>query len=243
MTAIFTKEIRQFFSTFGGVLIFSIFLLLNSIFLWISNAAGTNILSLSYSNIDGLFFLSPFLFIIFIPTICMKLFSEEFNSGTSEILLTKAISTWRIVLGKYFASIALLLIFIIPTFFFPISVSLLSDSEGIDLGGLIGSYIGLFLLGAIFCSIGIFTSALSSNNISSLILSVILCSLLFFGFDIISKLSVLKNYELLISNFGISPHYKTMSMGLISLKDTVYFISTISFFLIMTETIIKLRKQ
>ena len=243
MIPIFTKEIRHYFGSLSAMVILSVFLLLNSIFLWWINQARTNILSLEYSNIDGFFFLSPFLFIIFIPTICMKLFSEEFNSGTAEILLTKAIPVWKVVLGKYLASIVLLLIFIIPTICFPISVSILSDNVGIDFGGLMGSYLGLLLLGSIFCSIGIFTSALSSNNISSLILSVILCSFLFFGFDIVNEISLFSNFEIVVSNFGISPHYKTMSKGLITLKDVIYFISTISFFLIMTEAIVKLRNR
>lgn len=234
MKAIFKKEINMFFSSLNGTLIIAIFLLINSSLLWWISATGQNILEEGYSNIDPLFFIAPFLLILFIPAICMNSFSTEIEKGTMETLKTKPITNLQIILGKYFAIITIVSLSILPTFTYLFSVYYLSEN-GIDLGGITGSYIGLFLLSFVFASISFFCSSLSRNPLSSLIISIIMCSLFYFGFDIISNIDTLETFKIEISKLGIASHYKTLSKGLLALTDVLYFLIITMLFLQFTN--------
>lgn len=234
MKAIFKKEINMFFSSLNGTLIIAIFLLINSSLLWWISATGQNILEAGYSNIDPLFFIAPFLLILFIPAICMNSFSTEIEKGTIETLKTKPITNLQIILGKYFAIITIVSLSILPTFTYLFSVYYLSEN-GIDLGGITGSYIGLFLLSFVFASISFFCSSLSRNPLSSLIISIIMCSLFYFGFDIISNIDTLEPFKIEISKLGIASHYKTLSKGLLALTDVLYFLIITMLFLQFTN--------
>jgi len=234
MKAIFKKEINMFFSSLNGTLIIAIFLLINSSLLWWISATGQNILEAGYSNIDPLFFIAPFLLILFIPAICMNSFSTEIEKGTIETLKTKPITNLQIILGKYFAIITIVSLSILPTFTYLFSVYYLSEN-GIDLGGITGSYIGLFLLSFVFASISFFCSSLSRNPLSSLIISIIMCSLFYFGFDIISNIDTLETFKIEISKLGIASHYKTLSKGLLALTDVLYFLIITMLFLQFTN--------
>ena len=234
MKAIFKKEINMFFSSLNGTLIIAIFLLINSSLLWWISATGQNILEAGYSNIDPLFFIAPFLLILFIPAICMNSFSTEIEKGTIETLKTKPITNLQIILGKYFAIITIVSLSILPTFTYLFSVYYLSEN-GIDLGGITGSYIGLFLLSFVFASISSFCSSLSRNPLSSLIISIIMCSLFYFGFDIISNIDTLETFKIEISKLGIASHYKTLSKGLLDLTDVLYFLIITMLFLQFTN--------
>ena len=234
MKAIFKKEINRFFSSPSGTLIIVIFLLINSSLLWWISGTGQNILEAGYSNIDPLFFIAPFLLILFIPAICMNSFSAEIENGTIETLKTKPITNLQIILGKYFAIITIVSLSILPTFTYLFSVYYLSEN-GIDLGGITGSYIGLFLLSFVFASISLFCSSLSRNPLSALIISIIMCSLFYFGFDIISNIDTLETFKIEISKLGIASHYKTLSKGLLALTDVLYFLIITMLFLQFTN--------
>jgi len=234
MKAIFKKEIDMFFSSFSGTLIIAIFLLSNSILLWWISGTGQNILEIGYSNIDALFFIAPFLLLLFIPTISMNSFSSEIENGTIETLKTKPISSFEIITGKYLAIITIVSLSILPTLTYVFTINYLSEN-GIDSGGIIGSYIGLFLLSFVFTSISLFCSSISKNPLSALMISVIICSLFYFGFDIISNIDAVESFKIEISEIGIATHYKTMSTGILSLSDLLYFLIIIMLFLQFTN--------
>jgi len=234
MKAIFKKEINMFFSSFSGTLIIALFLLSNSVLLWWISGTGQNILEIGYSNIDPLFFIAPFLLLLFIPAISMNSFSSEIENGTIETLKTKPISSLQIITGKYLAIITIVSLSILPTLTYVFTINYLSEN-GIDSGGIIGSYIGLFLLSFVFTSISLFCSSISKNPLSVLIISVIICSLFYFGFDIISNIDTVESFKIEISEIGIATHYKTMSTGLLSLSDLLYFLIIIMLFLQFTN--------
>ena len=234
MKAIFKKEINMFFSSFSGTLIIALFLLSNSVLLWWISGTGQNILEIGYSNIDPLFFISPFLLLLFIPAISMNSFSSEIENGTIETLKTKPISNLQIITGKYLSIITIVSLSILPTLSYVFTINYLSEN-GIDRGGIIGSYIGLFLLSLVFTSISLFCSSISKNPLSALIISVIICSLFYFGFDIISNIDAVESFKIEISEIGIATHYKTMSTGLLSLSDLLYFLIIIMLFLQFTN--------
>ncbi|KXK30537.1 MAG: gliding motility-associated ABC transporter permease GldF [Bacteroidetes bacterium OLB12] len=179
-------------------------------------------------------------FIFLVPAITMKSFAEEKKLGTLELLLTKPLSDWDVVLGKFLAAFALVLLALVPTVIYYLSVYQLGNPVGnIDSAGVWGSYIGLALLAMIFCAIGLLASSLTTNQIVSFILAAFLCFLIYTGFD---SLATFGNNALLIKQLGILYHYDSLSKGLIDSRDVVYFISITAFILVATRTVIGSRQ-
>ena len=161
MIALLKKEINLFFSSVIGVLTIVLFLLINALFLWIFSG-DFNLLDFGYATLDPFFMISPVIFLIFIPAVCMRLFSEEYQSGTMESLLTKPISLWNVIFSKFLAANVLVLFAIIPTLIYFVSIYYLGETIGnLDFGGIMGSYIGLLMLSSTFIAIGIFSSSIS----------------------------------------------------------------------------------
>ncbi len=235
MITILWKEINSFFSSLIAYIAIGIFLVFLSLMLWIF--PDNSILEYPYASLDGLFTLAPMIFLFLIPAITMRSFSEEIQNGTIELLVTKPISIWEIILGKYFAAVLLIIISIIPTFIYYISVYLLGSPPGnLDTGAIIGSYIGLIFLGASFASIGIFTSCFSKNQIVAFISATFLCFIFYWAFLYISKLPfIVGKIDDVILKFGIDNHYQSLSRGVIDTRDIVYFLSLIFFFLYSTK--------
>ncbi|WP_375240995.1 gliding motility-associated ABC transporter permease subunit GldF [Polaribacter sp.] len=233
MIAILKKEFNSFFSSPIAYLVIGVFLLINGLFLWVFKD-DFNILNAGFADLNPFFYLAPWVFLFLIPAITMKSFADEFSNGTIELLKTKPISNWQIVLGKFSASLILVIIAILPTLTYVYTVYQLGSSVGnLDIGATIGSYIGLLLLAATYTAIGLFTSTISKNQIVAFILGVLITFLLFYGFDAIS-VSLDNNY--VIKKLGINEHYKSISRGVIDTRDIIYFLSITFFFLFITKT-------
>ena len=243
MIALYKKEISVFFSSIIGYLIIGLFLFINSLILW-HDISDINILDNAYANMDSLFSIAPLIFLVFIPAVSMRVFAEEFNTGTIETLMTKPITAFNIVLAKYLAVLSLILISIIPTIIYVVSIYFLGEIIGnLDLASIVGSYIGLILLSSIFSAISVYASSLSSNQIVAFILAIIICSFFYFGLDLLSQVPLLLSVDLIIQKIGISFHYNMLSKGLIKLSDFVYFISISLLFIKLAEGVIKRRKS
>ena len=227
MLSIIKKEFNSFFASPIAYLVIGVFLLVNGLFLFVFND-DFNLLNAGFADVNVFFYLTPWFFLFLIPAITMKSFADEFSSGTIELLKTKPISNWQIVLGKFWASLLLVLIAILPTFVYVYTVYQLGNPVGnIDFGSTIGSYIGLFFLAAVYTSIGLFTSTLSKNQIVAFILAMLITFLLFYGFDTVSNLSIQK--------IGIHHHFKSISRGVLDTRDLIYFLSITFFFLFITK--------
>ena len=234
MFPILRKEFNSFFASPIAYLVIGVFLLINGLFLWFFKD-DFNILNAGFSDINPFFFLAPWVFIFLIPAITMKSFADEFNSGTIELLKTKPITDWQIVMGKFTASLLLVVIALIPTLTYVYTVYQLGNPVGnIDFGSTIGSYIGLLFLTATYTSIGLFTSTLSKNQIVAFILGVFITFFLFYGFDAISN--SFENNAITIKKIGINEHFKSISRGVIDTRDILYFVSVSFFFLFITKT-------
>lgn len=239
MITLYKKEISIFFSTIIGYLIIGLFLLISSLILW-HEISEINILDNAYASMDSFFSIAPLIFLLFIPSVSMRVFSEEFNTGTIETLITKPISSFEIVTAKFFAVLSLVIIAILPTITYVISIYFLGETTGnLDLAAVVGSYIGLLLLSSIFASISVYASSLSSNQIVAFILAMIMSSFFFFGFDILSQVPFLQIVDLTLQKIGISYHYNMMSKGLLKVSDLVYFMSVSLLFIKLTEVVIK----
>jgi len=242
MIALFKKEISVFFSTLIGYLIIGSFLLINSLLLW-SDFSNMNILSYGYADMDIFFATAPLFFLLFIPAISMRVFTEEYTAGTIETLVTKPITSLQIVFAKFLAVFVLVLFSIIPTLIYVVSIYYLGESIGnLDLAGILGSYFGLIFLCSLFTAISIYASSVASSQIISFALAILLNSLFYFGFDVLSELPIFQNIDFIIQQIGISFHYEMMSKGLVKFSDIVYFISFTFLFIKLTELVVNDRK-
>lgn len=234
MRVLIWKEIGEFLSSISGLIVVVIFLSVTSMFLWLLPGQW-NILNNGYANLDGLFELAPWLYLFLVPAVTMRVFSEEKNSGTIELLLTRPIPIYKIVIAKYVGAVILILISLIPTFCFYIAVFLLGNTAGnIDSGAIIGSYLGLFFLASIYTSIGIFASSLTKNQIVAFLLAMVISFAAYSGFDLFSTLFVGSWAESFLINLGIDSHYASISRGLIDARDLLYFFSISAFFIYIT---------
>ncbi|MBS7256741.1 gliding motility-associated ABC transporter permease subunit GldF [Flavobacterium branchiicola] len=232
MKSIILREIKSFFGSPIGYLVIGIFLISNGLFLWVFEG-DYNILNTGYADLTPFFTLAPWILIFLIPAVTMRSFSDEKKQGTLELLLTKPLSVWEIVNGKFFGSFLLIILAIIPTFIYVKVISNLGLPEGnIDMGSTIGSYFGLLFLIASYSAIGIFTSTLSENQIVAFIIAVFLCFAFYYGFEAIATL--LPGQSAIISAFGMQDHFKSMSRGVIDTRDVIYFLSITVLFLSIT---------
>jgi ABC-2 type transport system permease protein len=242
MYSLYIKEIKSYLSSLLGYIFIAVFLVVIGLFLWVFPNIN-NIFYAGIADLESFFSLAKFLFLFLIPAITMRSFAEEKRQGTMELLLTKPLSDVQIILAKFFSSLTLLLIALLPTFIYVISIYNLGKPIGnIDLGSTFGSYLGLFLLGATFISIGIFVSSLTSNQIVAFILTAPLCFILHFGFEFIYSFDALGVFGYYLKTVGIDHHYTVISQGVIDSRDLIYFCSVIFLFLFLTRISLLSRK-
>ncbi len=232
MWSICKKELRQFFSSLTGYIAIIVFLLVNGLMLFVFR---DNILEYGYATLERFFQLAPWVLLLLIPAITMRSFSDEFKTGTFELLQTRPLTRWQIITGKYAGSLIVVVIALLPTIIYYFSIQSLSSGEGIDTGATIGSYIGLFFLAAVFTAIGICASSVTTNAVVAFILSLIGCALLYYGFNAISQMPGLEGgADYFIEMAGIDFHYSSISRGVIDSRDIIYFLSVILLFLTIT---------
>jgi len=239
MIRVFTKEFSSFLNSLIAYLVIGVFLTGIGLLLWVF--PETSVLEWGFADLDTLFSMAPYVFIFLIPAITMKSFAEEKKMGTMELLLTKPLRDWDIVVGKFLASFALTLVALLPSFIYYFSISRLGNPPGnIDTAGVIGSYIGLSLLAFVFCAIGILASCLTVNQIVSFILAAFLCFIFYSGFDSLASLS--GSLAVTVKQFGILYHYEALSKGLIDSRDVIYFVSVAGLMLLGAKTVIGSRQ-
>jgi ABC-2 type transport system permease protein len=228
MFAIFRKEISGFFSSLTGYLVIIVFLLVNGLFMWVFPGEW-NIFDSGYAGLDTLFFLSPWVFLFLVPAVTMRMFAEENRLGTIELIYSRPISEREIIWGKYLASVSLVLLSLFPCIIYYISVYTLGETPGnMDKGGTMGAFIGLFFLASVYASVGIFASSLTDNQVIAFIIAVLICFFLFMGFDSLAYLPGLKNLDEFVLRLGINEHYKSISRGVLDIKDAVYFAAVVA---------------
>lgn len=231
MFALIKKEFNTFFSSPIGYLVIGIFTVLNGLFLFVFDGAF-NILNSGFAELTPFFELAPWVLLFLIPAVTMRSFSDELKMGTFELLVTKPLSLSQIVLGKYGGAVFLICIALIPSILYVVAIYNLSNpAVAIDIGSIIGSYIGLLFLVIAYAAIGIFSSTLSANQIVSFMIAVLLCFVLYYGFDAMSSIF---NNATWLSNLSFKAHYNSVARGVLDTRDIVYFISVSLLFLALT---------
>ena len=239
MIALLKKELRLFFGSFAGYVIITGFLILNWLWLWALNT-DSNILNSGFADLSQFFNSTAWLFILVVPALTMKSFSDEYQTGTIEILKTKPVSDWDLILGKFTATLVIIILILLPTLFYAYSIFNLAMPVGnIEFGSLIGSYIGLIFLAASFASIGLWVSSFSKSILVALLAAITVSFLVFSGIQEFAKL--LPNYNL--ESFAMLTHFTSISRGVIDMQDIIYFVLVSFFFLNLTNFNISTKKN
>ncbi len=241
MWSICKKELTLFFGSLTGYLAILLYLLFNGLYLFV--LADSRVFSFGYASADPFFRLSPWVFIILIPALSMRLFADEYRAGTMEILLTRPISLQQLVLGKYLALILVILFALLPTVIYMHSLRFLSLTGAVDTGGIIGSYVGLFLLASTFAAIGLCCSAATSLSVVAFLMGAFLCLLQYMGWNALSRLDTTQNnLGYYLDMFGMEYHYHNLSRGVVDLRSVIYFLSLTALALYVTRLLIIQRK-
>jgi ABC-2 type transport system permease protein len=236
MIHILSREFNSFLNSLIAYIVIGVFLTGMGLLVWVF--PDYSVIEYGYADLSALFSLAPYVFIFLIPAITMRSFAEERKAGTVELLMTKPLSDWDIILGKFFACFLLVTVALLPTIIYYFSIYVLGNPVGnVDSAGVVGSYVGLVLLGGVFCSVGIFASSITPNQIVAFITAAFLCYLLFSGFDSVASINLWATNALLIKQLGIQYHYESISKGLIDSRDLIYFVSVIFIMLLITKIV------
>ncbi len=237
--SVFKKEIRGFFSNLTGYLVIGIFLLANGLLLWVI-PGHFNIIESGYAEMSGLFTLAPWLFLFLAPALTMKTIAEEKQTGTWELMLTRPANIWQIVTAKFAATWCLLILTLLPSIIYYISLRSIAEPVGnVDTGVIAGSFFGLIMLGGVYLSIGIWASSITRNQVLSFMLALAVCFLLYYGFAMLATFFPSGNISWWIENAGIQEHYRSVSRGVIDSRDIAYFIFLMMLFTFLTSKKLK----
>ncbi|HKK41669.1 MAG TPA: gliding motility-associated ABC transporter permease subunit GldF [Bacteroidales bacterium] len=242
MFAIFRKEISGFFSSLTGYIVIIVFLLVNSLFMWVFPGEW-NIFDNNYASLNTLFFLSPWLFLFLVPAVTMRMIAEERRLGTIELIYSRPITERELIYGKFLAAVCLVLLSLLPGIIYYISVYYMGATPGnLDKGGTLGAFIGLFFLASVYASAGIFASSLTDNQVVAFILAVLICFIMYAGFDSFAYLPGLRKVDEMVIGLGINEHYKSISRGVLDVRDAIYFFAVAAVFNEATRLVLVSRK-
>lgn len=224
----------MYFSSLTAYIVIGVFLVVMGLFMWVF--PEYSVLEYCYATMEQLFTMAPWIFVFLVPAITMRSLAEETQTGTIEFLITKPIKLLNIILGKYLACVLLIAFALLPTVLYYFTIYDLGSPRGnLDSGAVWGSYLGLFLLGAAYASIGLFASSLTNNQIVAFMLAAFLCFFCHWGFFYLSSLPIfLGSSDDFIQMLGIDYHYNSISRGVIDTRDILYFLSFITLFLGLT---------
>lgn len=229
MRSLFLKEINAFFGSLTGYLVLAVFLIALGLIVWVF--PETSVLDYGFADLESLFTYTPYVFTFLIPALSMRSIAEERKTGTWELLRTSPLSLIEIILAKYFALLALVTLAVLPTLLYAYSIIQLGDPVGnLDQAGFFGSWIGLLMIGATFSAVGLFASALSSQQVVAFVLGVFFCFLLYFGLSALAELSS-GDLAYFTEELSLSYHYNSLSRGVIDSTDLFFLIGMIWFFL------------
>lgn len=235
MRFILAKEFNSFLNSLIAYIVIGVFLIVTGLLLWFF--PDTSLLDYGYADLSVFFSSVPYILMFLIPAIAMRSFAEEQRTGTLELLLTKPLSDWDIVFGKFLAVWLLVVVALVPTVIYYISLYQLGSPPGnIDTAGVVGSYLGLLLLAAAFCSLGVMASSLTSNQIVAFLVGAFLCFILYEGFNSLADINTWTEFSFVIKRLGMVYHYDALRRGVIDSRDVIYFLSVVFILLLFTKT-------
>lgn len=237
MKSLFLKEINAFFGNLLGYLILALFLVAMGLIVWVF--PETSVLDYGYADLEPLFTYTPYVFTFLIPALSMRAIAEEKRNHTWELLQTSPLSLLEIILAKYFALLVLVFLAVLPTLIYYFSILQLGDPTGnLDQASFFGSWIGLLMIGAVFSAVGIFSSALTSQQVVAFVLGVFMCFVIYFGFSALAELNV-GNIAYWVEELSLSFHYMNLSRGVVDSGDLFFMLGMIWLFLGLSVLVLR----
>lgn len=242
MFQLFKKELYHYFTSYMAYISASAFVLICTLFLWFFDNEF-NIFNIGTATLNSFFFIAPWILLFLIPALTMRTLAEEESSGTLYWLFTQPIKIYGIVWGKFLPILVVLLFCILPTLLFIYTLNQFIISEQtLDYGTFFSGYLGLFLVGSSFASVGIFTSSLTKNQVAAYVLAVFLNFVLFYAFESLASYNLLGTADYYVQKFGMLVHFQQLLKGILDTRDLIYFIAIITLFLVLTNYNLKRKK-
>jgi gliding motility-associated transport system permease protein len=223
------RELKSFFDSLTAYILIVVFLGLSGFFTWLF---GSDIFFIGQATLQPFFSVAYWTLFFFTPALTMKMLAEENKSGTIELLLTKAVTDWQVILGKFLACLMLIGIALLLTLPYYISVWALGP---IDHGAVWCGYLGLILMSAAYISIGLFASSVTNNQIVAFLLSLFIGVFFLIIFNELSSGFTGLSGEIL-NYLSLSTHFDSISRGVVDSKDVIFFLSISIFGLILAES-------
>ncbi|NLH47544.1 MAG: ABC transporter permease subunit [Myxococcales bacterium] len=228
--ALYKKEVRTYFNSPIAYIVLTVLLIGVGYFFFQTFFAGEQ------ATLRFFFRVAAWSFLLFGPAVTMKLLAEEKKTGAIEPLLTLPLREWEVVLGKFFAGWTLLAIYLLITLVYPISIAFIGK---LDFGPLAGGYLGLFFLGGTFVALGMFASAISRNQVISLIVAFVIAMMLFVMDLLLPFLP--PSWQNVVQFIGVDSHFSNISRGVVDTRDLVYSCSLMAFFLFLSAQALQTR--
>ncbi|MEL6673854.1 MAG: ABC transporter permease [Bacteroidota bacterium] len=224
------REFQTFFDSMVAYILLVAFLIFTGLFTWVTG--GMDVFYIQQANLVGLFQWASIIFVVFIPALTMRMVAEEKKTGTLEVLLTRAVSDWEIISGKYLACLMLVgvaLLFTLPYYF---TVAYLGP---VDHGATICGYLGMMLVASAYIGIGLFASSLTSNQFVAFVVAILINLLFLFLFGILSDTFSGVAAEVL-NYMGFNTRFSSIARGVIDSRDIIYFLSLTALGLVLAES-------
>lgn len=228
------REFRTFFDSLAAYILLVVFLGLSGFFTWLF---GSDIFFIGQATLQPFFSVAYWTLFFFIPALTMKMLAEEKRSGTLELLLTKPITDWQVIAGKFLAVLMLISVALVLTLPYYITVSFLGP---IDHGAVWSGYLGMLLMSAAFTSIGLFASSITNNQIVAFLLALFIGVFFIVIFDVLAN-SFTGSIAYFFNYLSLSTHYESISRGVIDSKDLIYFLSITTIGLVLADSILSKR--
>lgn len=215
------RELNSFFDSLLAYIMIIAFLGFTGFFTWLFGRG--DVFFIGEASMDAFFGVAYWTLFFFIPALTMRLIAEEKNTGTIELVLTKPVSDWQFVTGKFLSILILIGISLVLTLPYYITIASIGP---IDHGAVWTGYIGLILMSAAYISIGVFASSLTSNQIVSFLLALLIGIFFHLLFGMIAQ-NMIGTFGNIINWLSISNHYNSITRGVIDTKDLIFFASII----------------
>jgi len=242
MRALVLKEIRSFFSSLLGYTVVGVFLLFTGLFLWLF-PGGWNVLDGGMASLDPFFGLAPWVMMFLVPAITMRSFAEEHRAGTLELLLTRPLTEGQVVVAKFLGSWAVSLASLLPTLSFVLVVGMLGrPAWNLDMGAVVGSYIGLAVFSGALTGIGLVASSCTTQPLVAFLAGVLTSIVAFFGFGALADFAWLGAWEHAFVQLGMESHFNAMSQGRLDSRDVLYFLSWMALCVLVSRFVLAMRR-
>ncbi len=247
MIAIWKKELRSYFNSPIAYVFMIVFLAYAAakFFIWTSRGPTGefrgNFFVQGQASLTDYFSVFPLALGVLTPALCMRLWPEEIKSGTMEVLMTLPVRAWEVVMGKFLAMASILAITFLFSLAVPYSVSQLAV-DGLDMGPIIGGYVGAFLMGTAYCAVGLMASSFTKEQVVALLLSFVICLILCVAGTPDIDLFTPKWLSPIARFVGFSVRFESIEKGVLDIRDMFYFLSVTAAFVVANISIVEYRR-